>query len=302
MPGEPRDLTGSVVAVTGAARGIGRATAEALMRKGARVAIGDVDLVQAERTARELGGDTLALDLDVTERASFSAFLDEAQARLGPLDALVNNAGIMPAGSFLDEDDETALRQVDINVHGVILGMKLALPGMLARGRGHLVNIASLAGKGGFPGVATYCATKHAVVGVTEALRNELRETPIEFTLVMPAFVNTELIAGAARPRGVRVAEPQDVAAAIVAALERPRFEVFVPPSAGRIYRAMTFVPRPAREAIGRALKADRVLTEIDWSRRDGYERRAALSERSRAEEPEPLSRAEEPEPVDQAG
>ena len=90
---------------------------------------------------------------------------------------LVNNAGIMPLGQFVEEDDATARRMVDINVHGVIYGMKLALPRMQRRGSGHIVNLASQAGKGGFPGGATYCGTKHFVVGVSEAVRAELRDT-----------------------------------------------------------------------------------------------------------------------------
>jgi short-subunit dehydrogenase len=147
---------------------------------------------------------------------------------------------------------------------------------MVERGRGHIVNLASIAGKGGFPGVATYCATKHAVVGLTEAVRAELGETAIEFTIVMPSFVNTELISGAETPRGVHVAEPEEVAGEIVDALERPRVDVFVPRAVGRINKAMTVLPRRAREAVGRALKADRVLVNIDWDRRRAYEERVA--------------------------
>ncbi len=112
-----------------------------------RVAIGDVDLAAAERTAAELGPRTVALPLDVTDRDSFARFLDAAEEQLGPLDVLVNNAGIMPVGRFLDEDDLSARRTVDINLHGVILGMKLGLARMLPRDRGHIVNIASQAGK-----------------------------------------------------------------------------------------------------------------------------------------------------------
>src|SRR5439155_7223874 len=156
--------------------------------------------------------------------------------------------------------------------------MKLALPGMLARGRGHVVNLASVAGRGGFPGIATYCGTKHAVIGISEAVRGELRGSGIELTVVMPAFVNTELISGTGTPRGVKVAEPEEVAEAIVAALERPRFEVYVPRSAGRIGRVTALLPRPAREAVGRALRADRVLVDIDWAKRAAYEERTAQS------------------------
>ena len=113
----------------------------------------------------------------MTDRASFDAFLTEVERRLGPLDVLINNAGIMPVGPFVAETDETARRIVDINVHGVINGSKLALERFLPRNRGHLVNIASVAGKMGFPGGATYSASKHAVVGLSEAIRVELRAT-----------------------------------------------------------------------------------------------------------------------------
>jgi NAD(P)-dependent dehydrogenase (short-subunit alcohol dehydrogenase family) len=130
MAREPRSLVGKVVAITGGARGIGEATARALVAKGAKVAIGDLDRELAERTAADIGSDTLALELDVTRRDSFEGFLDQVEERLGSLDVLVNNAGIMPLGRFTDEDDLTAERMIDINVHGVLYGMKLALPRM----------------------------------------------------------------------------------------------------------------------------------------------------------------------------
>ncbi len=114
----------------------------------------------------------------MTDRASFDAFLTEVESRLGPLDVLINNAGIMPIGPFVSETDVTAERIIDINVHGVINGSKLALERFLPRNHGHLVNVASVAGKLGFPGGATYSASKHAVVGLSEAIRGELRGTP----------------------------------------------------------------------------------------------------------------------------
>src|SRR3981189_3582284 len=122
-----RPLAGQVVAITGGARGIGRATAAALLTQGARVAIGDIEASLAERTADELGAGTIGLALDVTDRASFANFLDEVETRLGPLDVLINNGGIMPIGPFVDETDATAVRMVDINLHGVLTGSKLAL-------------------------------------------------------------------------------------------------------------------------------------------------------------------------------
>src|SRR5205807_1728927 len=196
MARAPRSLAGRVVAITGGGRGIGRATAAALIAEGARVAIGDIEAQLAERTAEELGRGTIGLPLDVTDRDSFSVFLDEVENRLGPLDVLINNAGIMPIGPFVDETDACAKRMIDINLHGVMFGSKLAIERFTRRRRGHLVQIASAAGKMGFAGGATYCATKHAVVGLSESLRSELRGTGIDVSVVMPVVVNTELGSG----------------------------------------------------------------------------------------------------------
>src|ERR1700751_4108529 len=112
-----QSLSGKVVAISGGARGIGKATATALVRKGCRVAIGDLDLELAERTAGELGGGTVALPLDVTDRNSFSAFLDAAERELGPRDAVINNAGIMPVTPLAEESDASLKRQLDINIY-----------------------------------------------------------------------------------------------------------------------------------------------------------------------------------------
>src|SRR3954453_4810929 len=193
MAKEPKSLNGKVVAITGGARGIGKATAQALVRQGARVAIGDLGVELARQTASELGDSVRAYELDVTSRPSFASFLDAVESDVGPLDVLINNAGIMPITPFLDESDASAVRQLDINVHGTIFGMKEALPRMIGRRSGHIVNLASVAGKGGFPHLATYCASKHAVVGLSESLRAELDGTGIELSCVMPALVNTEL-------------------------------------------------------------------------------------------------------------
>ncbi len=281
MAKEPRSLHGRVVAITGAARGIGRATATALAREGAKVSIGDLDAQLAGEAATKVGRGAVGFGLDVTDKASFERFLDETEQALGPLDVIVNNAGIMPLSRFVEEDDSTAVRQIDINLHGVIFGTKLALARMEPRGRGHIVNIASSAGKTGLPGAATYSATKHGVVGLSEAVRGELKlsGSRIEVSCVMPVLVDTELTSGLKRTRGIKTQQPEDVAAAIVEALKAPRFDVFVPKSVGAILKITQILPRLASDAIGHALKADRVLLEIDQGRRAGYELRAAHSE-----------------------
>ena len=274
MAKAPRSLAGKVVAITGGGRGIGRATAAALIAQGARVSIGDIESELATTTAGELGGGTIGLPLDVTDRASFDAFLEETESQLGPLDVLINNAGIMPIGPFVNESDVTAARLVDINLHGVIYGSKLALERFLPRNRGHLVNIASVAGKAGFPGGATYCATKHAVVGLSEAIRAEVRQTNIDVSIVMPVVVNTELGSGLQRSRGVEVVEPSDVADAIVEALQTGRVDVFVPKNMAALFRGMNLVPRRVADLVTKLLKGDQVLVNPDHNLRAGYEAR----------------------------
>ncbi|HYM45787.1 MAG TPA: SDR family oxidoreductase [Solirubrobacteraceae bacterium] len=283
MAKQARILAGETAAITGAARGIGRATAQALTRKGMRVAIGDLDLEAARKTAAELGPSAVALELDVTERESFSRFLDDAEEQLGPLDVLVNNAGIMQLGRFVDEDDLTAHRMVDINIHGVILGMKLALERMVPRGRGHIVNISSQAGKFGAPGGATYSATKHAVVGLTEAVRGELRlmGADVRLSYVMPFVVNTELGGGLGEARGMKSLQPADVADAIVEALQYGTVDVWLPKSSKRTNALGVLLPRRLAEGMARAMKADRVLADADANVRKAYELRASASEPS---------------------
>jgi NAD(P)-dependent dehydrogenase (short-subunit alcohol dehydrogenase family) len=274
MAKQRRSLSGKVVAITGGARGIGRTTAQALIRKGCRVAIGDLDLAPAEQAAAELGGGTVAIELNVTDRDSFAAFLDEAERRLGPVDVLVNNAGIMPVTPFEQESDDSIRRQLDINVYGVIVGTQLAVRRMQARGRGHIVNIASSAGKAGVPGIATYAATKHAVVGLTEAVRAECRGSGVELSYVMPITVNTQLIEGLVDKRGVKRVEPEDVAKEIVDALELGRVDVYVPRELRASVVLGTLLPRRAREALARFMGVTEVMTEVDPAARRAYEER----------------------------
>jgi len=289
MAKQPRILAGQTAVITGAARGIGRATVEAFLRQGMRVAIGDVDLDAARQTAAELGPSTVALSLDVTERSSFQAFVAGAEEQLGPVDVLVNNAGIMPIGPFLDEDDATARRIMDINVHGVIHGMKVVLPGMVARGRGHVVNIASQAGKYGLPGGATYCASKAAVINLSRAVRKELRRSGVEISVISPVAVNTELGLGLSEPRQrqFRKIEPHQVADAIVETLREPRFDVHVPKQLLVSERLAALMPISFQDGLSRVTNADAVLSQADSAARAGYELRAARSEPALAAAPE---------------
>jgi NAD(P)-dependent dehydrogenase (short-subunit alcohol dehydrogenase family) len=290
MAKQPRSLRGKVVAITGGARGIGRATASALLREGARVAIGDIDPALARRTAGELGSGCVALELDVTKPDSFARFLDALERELGPLDILINNAGIMPLGPFHEESDRTAARQLDINVHGVITGTKLAVARMRPRRSGHVVNLASYVGRAPFKGGATYVATKHAVVGLSYAVWLENRDLGIDVSVVMPGVVDTELASGLASTRAVKVVEPEEVADAIVETLRRPRIDVYVPRSLGVLWRIGAVLPARAGILMSKLFRSEGVLSEADRSARAAYEARAAGAGGA-----PPASAAEEP-------
>ncbi len=259
------------VAITGGARGIGRATAEACLAVGMNVAIGDVDGAACTAVAAELGDRAIGLPLDVRDAAAFAGFLDRAEEAFGPLDAVVNNAGIAPIGLFADEDPAETQRLVEINLGGVLTGTRLALQRFLPRRQGHIVNLASSAGQIATAGGATYAATKHGVVGFTRAIRAEIRGTGVRTTIVLPGLIRTDMIAGFAKARGTRVIGPDKVAAGIVAALRTGREEVFVPRELGPVARLVAGTPPAIADRIKAVLRADRVMVDADMGARASY-------------------------------
>jgi NAD(P)-dependent dehydrogenase (short-subunit alcohol dehydrogenase family) len=269
-------LNGLIVVITGAGRGIGAATAGALSRHGCQVVLGDLDGDLAVETASRLGG-ARGVPVDVTDHAAYTTMLDDVEHDLGPIDVLINNAGIMPVVAIEDETDESVARQLAINLHAVIHGTREAVRRMKPRGRGHIINVASLAGVVSAAGIATYSATKHGVVGYSEAARLELRGTGIDVSCVMPGIVRTELTSGMADAPGLRSIAAEDVAAAIVATLKRPRFDVFVPKNLSGAARMQHVMPRAAAETLSRWTGASHVISNsIGNADRSAYEARAA--------------------------
>lgn len=273
MARQRRELAGKVVAITGAAGGIGAATAGALSRAGMKVALGDLDTDGAARAAQDLYGPTLVRRVDVTDRASLVAFLDATEAELGPLDVLINNAGIAPAADFAAQDPAMIERTLDINLLGPLLGTQLAVQRMLPRGHGHVVNVASLAGKSGPPGLVAYAASKHGVVGLTEAVRAELWGQGLDFTVVMPGPVATQMMDGTHEVKAVKLIPPAEVAAAILDALHTGRPEVYVPRSLGTLARNGLLLSPSVRIRLNRALGVHKIYTDVDDAARERYER-----------------------------
>ena len=263
-------LTGRTVAITGAARGIGAAVAAEVVRRGGRVLLGDLDPAAVEAVAADLGPAALSGRLDVTDDASYAQWLELAQ-----VDVLVSNAGVMWVGAYDEEPEAAGRRMMDVNFWGVVRGTRLVLPAMLQRGSGHVVTVASLASYIGPRGEATYGATKHAVHGWTKAVRAELKGQGVDFTLVLPAVVETELAAGT-DSGGVARLTPEQVASAVVDAIESPRFEVFVPARTSALVRIFALLPQGARDRMYERLVPDQVRS-TDRAARAAYEQRQVL-------------------------
>ena len=251
------DLDGAHVVITGGARGIGRATAEAFLARGAKVSIGDLDLAAATATAEETGAS--AHPVDGAHAASYDAFVSAAEAEHGPVDVLVNNAGVMPSGAFLDMDPALDRLMMEVNVHGVLHGMRRVLPGMVERRRGHVVNVASLAGKFPVPGLAVYNASKFAVVGLTAATRLEMAPHGVTLTAILPSAVDTDLASGFDM-KPIPKVKASDIADAVVDSVRNRAAEIAVPRYVGALAAGSHLVPVPVLDRFRKVVRGDRAL------------------------------------------
>jgi NAD(P)-dependent dehydrogenase (short-subunit alcohol dehydrogenase family) len=272
------NIRGKTIVITGAARGIGLATAKALLKRGGRVVIGDRDMAVLQSAVAELTGigPASGYPLDVTDKDSFATFIDKARTDGGgQIDVLINNAGVMPIGRFLDMSDQAIRSSIEVNVYGVITGCRLVLPEMALRRSGHVINIASMAGIVAVPGQAVYAGTKFAVVGLSTALADEFAPHGVEVSAVLPTFTNTELIAGTHPGAAQKPVQPEDVAATIVKLLDKPNTLASVPGPL-RFVGAITPILTPrARRWMSRKMGNDTVFLNVDAEARKGYEQRA---------------------------
>ncbi len=228
------DLSGKVVAITGASSGIGEATALACVAAGASVALAARRADRIDALAQRItddGGTAIAVPTDVADERQARVFVEQTYERLGRLDALVNNAGVMLLGAVTGADTEQWRRMVDVNLFGVLYCTHAALPVMQQQGGGHIVNVSSVAGRIASAGSAVYNLTKWGLNGFSEGLRQEALHANVRVTIVEPGAVQTELIghnddaiqAMAAKMfEGVKSLEATDIADAIVYALGQP--------------------------------------------------------------------------------
>ena len=223
-----RDLTGTVVAITGATAGIGRATARQLVAKGAKVALGGRRAERLDELVSELGSDNaVGVVMDVRVPADNARLVGAATDTWGRLDSVVPNAGIGHYGGVLDMTDDQLAEMMDTNYAGTVWTVRAAVPTLVAAGGGDIVIVSSVAGFRGGEDEAVYAGTKHAQVGFAGSLDRELRAKGVRVTLICPAGTATEFAVGAGRveddPRFAEWLTADDVAHAIVTTLEQPR-------------------------------------------------------------------------------
>ena len=236
------------VFITGAAKGIGAAIARSCLEAGHRVAAVDVDSRGLERLRGALPSIQTA-NLDVRDLAAWERVATEVESESGPVDVLINNAGVClpgPCDELSPEDDQLT---IDVNLMGVLHGVRTFLPRFLARQSGHVINVASMAAFAPAPDLATYCATKHAVRAYTHSCALDHRHAPIHWTLACPSAVETPMLQAMRKKRAGAVVftekpmPPERFAASIVDAIRSPRRELLVPSTRGNVIRFLGLFP-----------------------------------------------------------
>ncbi|HEV2291947.1 MAG TPA: SDR family NAD(P)-dependent oxidoreductase [Gemmatimonadales bacterium] len=267
-----RDLRGCRVLITGGARGLGRALAVTFADRGAHLVLVDLDQVALDAAAAELraeGRSVSAYACDVTDEDRVLVLRDQVLAD-GPIDVLVNNAGTVAGGAFLDVPAARHRRTIDVNVAGLVAVTHAFLPTLLTRPRGAILNVASASAFLALPWGTTYAASKWAVLGFGESLAEELHETGhghVRITTLCPSYIDTGLFTGARPARLTWLLSPRKVAARAVRAVERGEARVILPWTAALLVSGLGWLPRGAFHAIARWFGVSSSMRE--WKGRD---------------------------------
>lgn len=227
-----KDLKGKVVLITGAARGMGKLHAFSFAREGCRVILTDLDeteLLKAADEMKEAGHDVYAYSHDISSREACFKLAEKVADEVGAVDVLVNNAAIATNETVLETSESAYRRITDVNYLGQVWMLQAFVPEMVRRGSGHVVNICSMAGKVAVPNLGPYCATKFALIGITDSLRQELKGTGVRCTIVNPGYISTGMFEGSKPPFITRWQDPQKVADALLEAVKKNKAEVFLP-------------------------------------------------------------------------
>ena len=254
-----KDLRGKNVLITGGALGMGRSLARLLLQEGCRVALVDIRQAELNEAVAELAryGETASFPCDVSDREKVYEMAGRVEKEFGGIDILVNNAGVVRSNPFLEKPDEVIERTIGVNLMAMFWTMKAFLPGMVAKGEGHVVNMASAGGLLGVPYISDYAASKFAVVGLTESLRQEFKLRGlrgIRFTYVCPNTVATGMFEGAKPVRGTKLLTAEEVTAKILAGIKKNRSFIGVPWSVYLVPLTKAILPIPLLDLFNRVL------------------------------------------------
>ena len=273
------DLEGRTALLTGASGGIGAHLADGLGREGVRLALSGRNVDVLERVAdrvRAAGGEAAVVPADLTDLAAADALTSRAEAAVGPLDILVNNAGVESPAAYTDLPVTEIERYVAVNLTSAMILIRRAVPGMLARGRGQVVTVSSIAGKGPIPYDAPYAATKAGLIGLMRSLRVEYADTPVGFSVVCPGFVEGEGMYGRMVEQGFRSpsmlgsSPPGKVVDGVIDAITRDRAETIVNPRPLRLLFALDELVPGTGERLVTAIGTRRMFAGLARRRQGG--------------------------------
>ena len=284
-------LDGKRVLITGGAQGIGLAMAMKFAGRGADIVIADLNegkLPEAKAKIEALGVTVWGFPVDVTNPTSIASLKAQIAAEAGPIDVLVNNAGIVFGGPFIETPLDRHLKTYEVNTLGVVAMTHAFLPDLIERPEAHLVNISSASGFIGLPYGSTYASSKWAVIGFSESIRAELKvlgHEHVHVTIVCPSYIGTGMFEGAAAPKATSILEPDFIAEKVVQAVERNRIHVLEPWMVKITPLLRELLPTALYDRISHLFGADTSMAQ--WTGHDGDGEPKADAKPARSDQPE---------------